>query len=121
MLSEYTRYNFIIYGPYKSKQYLDWFHKRYCNNGSKVIDAHHILNKKIDYLVMNVEHFYHIGPVHKNKVKYFEKWLKRSVDIFLQYVKRYFGEMEIADYEPEILKELFDKVYKLENQQSKGE
>lgn len=113
-MNDYTRYGAILY-EYKSKKYIIWFKNRYPK-----LDAHHILSKKIDFLLYPVRHQEHITVVHKHKSVYFEKWLRESVDIFLQYVNEKFfptafNKFTIADYEPETLKELFIMIHKLEN------
>jgi len=109
MISEYTRYNNVI-REYKSKKYWDWFHKKY-----KGMDAHHLLNRRTDFLLFPVRHSEHLQKVHQHKAFYFEKCQTSFLHILLVYVKETFGEtVTLQDYEPDLLKHLFEKVQQLE-------
>jgi hypothetical protein len=108
-MTNYTKYGYFLY-EYKSKPYLEWFKAKYPN-----LDAHHLLRKKIDYLLFPVEHNMHLNEVHKHKAVYFDKWLKESVNIFLEYVVEKLGACGFENiYHPEKLKELFTKMQKFE-------
>jgi hypothetical protein len=109
MISEYSRYGHELY-ELKSKKYLAWFKNKYPH-----LDAHHLLRKKIDYLVFPFRHSEHLQTVHSHKAFYFEKYLVDSVNIFLVYVKEKFNEkIKLSDYEPATLRALFERVQQLE-------
>ena len=111
----YTKYNHELY-EFRSKDYLHWFKKKYPK-----LDAHHLLNHRIDYLLYPVKHSYHLQIVHQHRAYYFEKMLKESVEILLRYVnERFFEkfdqELKLSDIEPATLKALFEKIQELEKE-----
>jgi hypothetical protein len=107
---EYVRYKHVLYGEYKSKKYLAWVKEKYPNQ-----DTHHLLMKKIDYLVIPLEHFFHLEVVHKNRQKYFVEYLPMSLKILALYAFEMYGvEFDISDITPELVKQMIETVYKLD-------
>lgn len=109
---EFVRYKHVLYGTYKSKRFLTWFKKRF-----PYADMHHLLMRQIDYLAMPFEHGFHLNVVHKNRQKYFCLYLKKSMDILIQYAKEELNlNIEVpAELTPEIVKGIIEQIWKEEN------
>jgi hypothetical protein len=119
-MNDFTQYRTIL-GFQKSKKYLAYMKSCYPDK-----DLHHILgsvfNKKFtDYLVVPVDHDFHLNKVEPNKAYWFSQYLKWAVRSLVHYARQILGfsTAEIVkllpNYEPENIKKFIEAVYELEN------
>jgi len=100
------RYLNEISGKYKSKKFLFWAKVKY-----KRFDLHHLLHKRIDYLIMPLDHWFHLGTVEKQRAKYFCAYLEVSVILLKEYLMEVYGaDYKINNFGPKELIKLFDFV-----------
>ena len=114
-VSEFTRYRNVA-GFQKSARFLEWAKHKYPGK-----DLHHIfgsfLGKKMtDYLVVPLEHRFHLQAVTGNEGKFFLTFLPDAVSILLEYLSEVHNkEHNLLDLEPESIKRLVETVSELDN------
>lgn len=89
-MDTYKKYRHII-GFQKSKKYLQWVKSKYPG-----MDLHHILGsemakKHTDYLIVPVEHKYHLEYVESHKEEFFYQSLKQAQILLIGYATEALG------------------------------
>lgn len=74
----YKFWNHLIPGPLKSPAFL--LHNKFKFPKK---DLHHLLDKRIDYLIWPFPHDFHLKVVERNKARFFDKFVKRSIEEIL--------------------------------------
>jgi len=109
--NEFTRYRYQL-GYEKSKRYMKWMKRKFPR-----LDLHHILGsfsgkKMTDFLLVPLNHSYHINTVEKEKGKHFLEHLDLAIKYLKQYIKEELKQnlpkRQENGFEPEIVQKLID-------------